>query len=236
MNKDGLIFEWPGRHHLHLLLPVAVLGAILVHLALFFLFSISYPRPDQGAVNSPEVFVVLPGSAGFARLAALLDSEDPSVFAPARGLPAAESLRADYTPQYALAKAALEPLPEPTSSPVRRRPAFGPVSLRLGEPPERPTPGSPPSMRLAASGVLATRIPSLPSEPSLWPASGTNPGPVEFLAVVRPDGSIAHLFPQQSSGSEEFDRRALDAVRQLKFAPGSSNPAWGILTLEWGTP
>ncbi len=236
MNRDGLIFEWPGRHHLHFLLPVAVLAAIMVHLALFFLFSITYPRPDSGAVNSAEVYVMLPGSAGSARLAALLDSEDPSVFAPGRGLPLPESRRATYTPQYASAKADLEPLPASSEAPARIAPAFGPVPLRLGEASPPPIPERPPSMRLAASGDLATRAPAFPSQPSLWPAPGSNPGPVEFLAAVRPDGSIAHLFPQQSSGSEEFDQRAEKLVRTLKFTPGSGGPAWGILTLEWGKP
>lgn len=237
MSKDGLIFLWPGRHHLHLLLPLAVLAAIAVHMALFFLFSIIYPRPDSGAVNAAEVFVVLPGSAESARLAALLESGDPSIFAPGRGLPVPESRRAGYTPQYASAEALIEPLPALAGPPVHVSPTFAPVPFRLAETLRPPGPVRPPSLRWSASEGLAART-ILPASPQadLWPDPGSNPAPVGFLASVRPDGSIAHLFPQRGSGSEDFDKKAADVARRLKFSPAHGEETWGMLTLEWGAP
>lgn len=238
MTKHGLIFDWPGRHHLHLLLPATILVAFAAHAGLFFLFSIIYPRPDAGAINARSVFIVLPGTKESARLSVLLESADPSVMAPGRGLPTAGAIAGvEYTPRYAEASPLLEGMPATDSRTTLPPMATGPVMGKAGRRAAAGATASPAITKLRADGGLAARLPELPEKlKSLSPADGTLPEAATFLVGVRPDGTVAHLFPQQGSGSPEFDQQSAAVVRSLRFLPGTEDPAWGILTLEWGAP
>jgi hypothetical protein len=236
MTKDGLLFDWPGRHHLHLLLPATLLAAIAAHAGLFFLFSIIYPRPDAGAIDSRSVYIVLPGSEESARLSALLESSDPSVFAPGRGLPTGGEMAAvEYTPHYETAKPMVEEMPVTVPRPPRLPLSTGPVpGSSIHRSPIKAS-SVPTTTKLRADERLTPRLPELPQAlKSLHPTEGTFPASATFLVAIRPEGTVAHVFPQQGSGSAEWDQRAADLVRSLRFLPGTEDPAWGILTLEWG--
>jgi len=233
--KDGLIFDWPGRHHLHLLLPAAVVAALAIHAGLFFLFSIIYPRPQSAAMDAAQVFFIPPGSAESSRLSALLQSEDPAVFAPGRGLPLTGGIPpVEYTPQYDTVKPVLDGLPAVTTEPELARPRTMPVPFVAVDAPHREVPPATPFVRLTATGSLAGRVPGLPSESSLSPEAGLVPGRAVFLAAVRPDGSVAHVFSQQSSGNDGVDRKAAASLRGLRFSGGSGDLEWGFVTFEWG--
>lgn len=238
MTKDRLIFDWPGRHHLHLLLPAALLAAVAAHAGFFFLFSIIYPRPEAGAIDSTSVFIVLPGSGDSARLAALLESADPSVFAPGRGLSAGGGIPAvKYTPHYATAEPVVEELPAVAPKNATPPISTGPVPGRVIRPAPITGPAARSTSKLRAGDTLSHRLPELTEAlKSLRPADGTFPGPATFFVAVRPDGTVAHIFPQQGSGNDTFDRRAAGVVRSLRFLPGPGDPAWGVLTVEWGEP
>lgn len=230
----NLIFDWPGRHHLHLLLPVAIVAAIAVHAGLFFLFSIIYPRPESTTIDAAKVFLVPPGSAEWPRLSALLQSEDPAVFAPGRGLPlSGDPSPVEYTPQYDTVKPVLDDLPAVTSEPEIARPSARPVPVLAGNAPHRETPPATPFVRLTATGPLANRVPDLSPDSGLYPEDGFTPGKAVFLAAVRPDGSVAHVFSQQSSGNDGIDRKVADALRGLRFSGGSGGTEWGFVTFEW---
>jgi len=234
--KDSLIFEWPGRHHLHPLLPAALAAAALLHAGLFFLFSIVYPRQESGGVDTARVFYVVAGSPEFASLSALLKSADPAVFAPGRGLPLADvSASGDYTPQYDTAHMVLDPLPEAPAVVPGLLSAPGPVPV-IGRAEARRANDTLPAVSLTATGGLAGRVPVLPPDAGLQPPAGSNPGSAVFLAAVRSDGSVAHLFPQQSSGNEELDRRSAGILRGIRFSKGSDNQAWGVVSFQWGLP
>ena len=84
--KETLIFEWPERHHLHLMLPVTVVFAAALHVGLFFVFSIIYPRAENSALDPAQIYFIPPGNEAAGRLQGLLRSADPAVFAPGRGL------------------------------------------------------------------------------------------------------------------------------------------------------
>ncbi|MEI6034473.1 MAG: hypothetical protein WCS65_09365 [Verrucomicrobiae bacterium] len=233
--KAGFIFYWPGRHHLHLILPAALTAAAMIHAGLFFLFSIIYPRQEAGTVDSARVYCAPAGSAESARLAALLESADPAVFAPGRGLPLADiATSGNYAPQYNAARVALDPLPAspPATSMFFPASAPAPVFLQAGARQANRAPL--PFVRLAATGSLASRMPDLPPDSRLLPPSGSNPGTAAFLAAVRGDGTVAHLFFQQSSGDEALDKKSAEVLRGIRFANGPDSTAWGGVTFQWG--
>jgi hypothetical protein len=232
--KDQLIFEWPGRHHLHLLLPATIVLAAILHAGLFFVFSIIHPRPEGARIDPAQVCCIPPGSADAARLEGLLRSSDPAVFAPGRGLdlPGLPAPVA-YVPRYTSDKPELAPLPRPISN---TRPQFaGPVPAWR----EFPKPaGATPSLsltRLVSDGALSARIPALP-EGTFFPIpGGFDPEPAVFLVALGENGQASHIFQQHSSGNSLLDLKAAGLLRGLKFSPDPSGTAWGFVTFQWGT-
>lgn len=234
--KAALIFAWPGRHQLHLLLPLTILAAAILHAGLFFVFSIIYPRPENSGPDPAQIFFIMPGSADASRLEGVIRSSDPAVFAPGRGLDLPEPVPpVTYTPQYASDKPLLDPLP-PDAKSDAPLPAFsGPVPVRRdrakasGLPPARvPT-------KLTSADSLAGRLPALPENSVFSIPQGFDPEPAVFLVSVRGDGRVSHLFQQHSSGNAALDLRAAGVLRGLKFAPGPEPDSWGFVTFQWGT-
>jgi hypothetical protein len=234
--KDSLIFEWPGRHHLHLLLPAAIVFAAILHAGLFFAFSIIYPRPRNAGPDPAQIFFVPPGSADAARLEGLLRSSDPAVFGPGRGLDLPEPFPpVAYVPRYASDKPVLDPLPR-LKKPDLSRPAFaGPVPVVRGNQKSAVVPTAPAPTRLVADGALDARIPPLP-EGTVFPVPrGFDPEPAVFLVDVREDGRAAHVFLQHGSGNSLLDIKAASLLRKLAFAPDPAGDSWGFVTFQWGT-
>ena len=233
--KDSLIFEWPGRHHLHLMLPAGILLAAILHAGLFFLFSITYPHAENAGPDQAQIYFIPPGTADAARLEGLLRSSDPAVFAPGRGLDLPEPFPpVAYVPRYASDKPVLDPLPHFKKSDFPQ-PAFaGPVPVR----PENQKPAVvsplPSPTELVATGTLSSRIPALP-EGTVFPVpQGFDPEPAVFLVAVRGDGRAAHVFQQHSSGNSSLDLKAASLLRKLIFAPDPSGGAGGFVTFQWG--
>ena len=232
--KDQLIFEWPGRHHLHLMLPVTILLAAILHAGLFFVFSIIYPHPEGARLDPAQVCYIPPGSPDAARLEGVLRSSDPAVFAPGRGLdlPSLPPPVA-YVPRYTSDKPKLDPLPRITNS--TRTQFAGPVPVQ-GE--GRKPAAAPPSLsltRLVSDQALSARIPALP-EGTVFPIpGGFDPEPAVFLVALRENGQASHVFQQHSSGNSLLDLKAADLLRGLKFSPVPSGTAWGFVTFQWGT-
>ncbi len=233
--RDSLIFEWPGRHHLHLLLPLTILLAALLHAGLFFVFSIIYPRPENTALEPAQVYFISPGSEDAARLEMLMHSSDSAVFAPGRGLDLPEPVPpVAYTPQYDSDKPALAPLPAPERA-LTQAPLFsGPVPLG-GKKPKATSPAAAPApTKLISSDTLAGRIPSLPEGIVFQIPLGVDPEPAVFLVAVRGDGRTSHVFPQHSSGDASLDLRAAAVLRGLIFSPDPAGESWGFVTFQWG--
>ena len=233
--KDSLIFEWPGRHHLHLLLPAAIVFAAILHAGLFFAFSIIYPHPRNAGPDPAQIYFVPPGTADAERLEGLLRSSDPAVFAPGRGLDLPEPFPpVAYVPRYASDKPVLDPLPRLKKSDLPR-PAFaGPVPVvRESQKPAAASP-APAATRLVAAGALDARIPALP-EGTVFPVpKGFDPEPAFFLVDVREDGRVAHVFLQRSSGNSSLDLKAASLLRKRAFAPDPAGDSWGFVTFQWG--
>lgn len=234
--KDTFIFEWPGRHHLHLMLPFCLALAFLLHAGLFFLFAIIYPRPQNHGPDPAQIYFITPGAPDAARLEGLLRSSDPAVFAPGRGLGLPEPVPPSrHVPQYASDRPQLDPLPGGTNPFTPRSQLAGPVPFS-GKPSGNATPDrlSTPT-RLVSFDALSARIPPLP-EGTVFPGpGGRDPEPAEFLISLGPDGRTAHIFKQHSSGDAALDLQAAQILRSLKFAPGPAGESWGVVVFEWGS-
>lgn len=232
--KDTLIFEWPGRHHLHLMLPVTILLAASLHVGLFFVFSIIYPRPESARIDPAQVCYIPPGSADAVRLEGLLRSSDPAVFAPGRGLDLPElPPPVAYIPRYTSDRPTLDPLPRFINT---ARPQFdGPVPVRkesLKPAAEEPLPSL---TRLVSTDAISSRIPALPEGTVFAIPQGFDPEPAAFLVALAGDGRVTHVFQQHSSGNSLLDLKAAGILRGLKFAPDPSGVSWGFVAFQWGT-
>ena len=234
--KDSLIFEWPGRHHLHLMLPAAIVLAAILHAGLFFVFSIIYPHPRNAGPDPVQIYFVPPGAPDAARLEGLLRSSDPAVFAPGRGLDLPEPFPpVAYVPRYASDKPVLDPLPRLKKTGLPH-PAFaGPVPFVQEKLKSAAASPGTSSTRLVATDALSARITALP-EGTVFPVPrGFDPEPAVFLVDVREDGRAAHVFLQHSSGNSLLDLKAASLLRKLAFAPDRSGDSWGLVTFQWGT-
>ncbi len=233
--RESLIFEWPGRHQLHLLLPFTILVAAILHAGMFFVFSIVYPRPENSGPEPAQVYFITPGTPDAGRLEGLLKSSDPAVFAPGRGLDLPDPVPpVAYTPQYRSNKPELAPLPAIADIRKPSLPAAGPVPMRKRVSPTVAS-SAPAPTTLLASQALSGRLPSLPDGLVFPIPQGFDPEPAVFLVAVGPDGRVSHIFLQHSSGNTALDLQASTLLRKSRFSPAASGEAWDFVSFQWGT-
>ena len=234
--KSTLIFEWPERHHLHLMLPVTVLFAAALHVGLFFVFTIIYPHPENSALDPAQIYFIPPGNEAAGRLQGLLRYADPAVFAPGRGLDLPEPVPpVAYVPSYTSDKPVLDPLPRPGKAGLQQVPVSGPVPVPRAIPGVPATPIPTPTRLVSTDEALAARLPELPEGVVFLVPQGFDPEPLVFLVSVEGDGRMVHLFLQHSSGNSSLDAKASALLRGLKFAPGTPDGSWGFVTFQWGS-
>lgn len=237
MKTADLVFDWPHRHRIHLLLPVAIIAAAVAHIAVFFVFSVAYPRPESEGPKPARLFFAPPGDPAMAPLAGFLASSDPALFAPGRGLPRSEALAAvDHIPEFESSKPELvTTLPR-----IRIEKSPGPVfdgPLEIPAPPRRQPPPAPPlPTRIIAETPLASRLPQ-PVESQI-PAPSRQTADLVFLAGVAPDGTVQYLFAESAMASgDSLESAAAEFLRALRFTPSDSmETEWGFLRVRWGTP
>ncbi|MDX2080645.1 MAG: hypothetical protein SFU53_07660 [Terrimicrobiaceae bacterium] len=231
-KRVGLLFEWPGRHHVQVLLPLGIVVAAAAHAAVFLLFSIVYPPAQANGPDAVQANFVLPGTAEAGRVRAILSIQDPTLFAPGRGLPESSLAKAEYRPGFASEAPPLEsPGPRSPATPASPR-TLGIVAV------EAPAAASAletrrPETGLLAFGALRDRLPeSFRGE--FAAAAGFVPAPTRFLLGVRPDGSVAHVFLQESSGNASLDAAASRELGQSTFAAGGDRIVWDVVKVNWG--
>ena len=233
--KEALIFEWQGRHHLHLMLPVTIVLAGILHAGLFFAFSILYPRPENTGPNPAQFFFIPAGSPDATRLHALLRSSDPAVFAPGLGLDLPDPFPpVAYVPRYVSDQPALVSLPPAAKTDFPASAPAGPVVIRDRNPKSAPLDQVPAPTKLVGSGLLAKRTPLLPKDTVFMVAPGFDPEPAVFLVSVRADGQVGHIFQQHGSGDAALDAKATNLLRWNRFSPVPSGSEWGFVTFQWG--
>lgn len=237
-EKPPLLFDWPERHHLHLFFPLALAFAAALHFASFFLFQISYPAVQARPLRTAEAYFLSPQSPAAAKLAPLIGASDPALFSPSQssGRPNWDLSEAGYTASFDETKPQFAEWPETAGD--EARPQFWkpqPVNAGAGARPEaKSAPGANTVIRLG--GELAERSFESSSSPVYHALPKQSLKPVQFLVAVSPEGRALHVFRLiQSSGNEQLDKTASQALLQGKFSPGPGNsPAWGTVTFHWG--
>lgn len=238
------LFAWPSRHNIHIALPLFILLALILHVAGFMVFRVSYPRSHGSPERSAEVYFLRPGTPAATRLAPILAASDPALFSPGE-LSEREAWAVPETPYVAnfdLNRPSLDPLP------AEGRPAILPYSFA----------GSPVTLPRQQAAIKPTKIPGLPTfirlegdlkDRSIIPPKDSKFAstltremtPTSFLVAVSPDGLPLHIFPVQvlsrsTSGHEILDQDALRYLAGSRFSPlpGTTEPAWGTVVFQWG--
>ncbi len=237
MKSAELLFKWPHRHRIHLLLPAMLILAALAHGGIFFLFSVANPPVNADGLNTARVYFLGEGSPEFAQLESTLASNDPALFAPRHASSAYRESIATYVPQYASAKTALLNMPPPMKTVKISSPVPAPVPVTKPQRQHAATATRIDSNRLSASPELASRLPRVP-EGILLPKA-PSPDALEsasFFVGIRSDGTVAHILPDRSSGDTDMDNQALQILKSLRFAPADDMPlAWGFVDFHFGS-
>ena len=237
MNTPALLFKWPHRHRIHLILPTMLVLAALAHGGIFFMFSVAKPQVKADGIRPARVYFLGENNPALAQLETTLASNDPALFAPRHDGSSRESI-AVYNPQYASAKTALLNMPPRRKTDDDASPASVPVAI--SKPPRQRNASSirQDSNSFTASPELAERLPEPPRE-ILRPGK-TNTDSLEsgsFFMGIRSDGTVAHILPSRSSGNTDLDLQALQVLKSLRFAPAENIPlAWGFVNLHFGAP
>ena len=236
MKTPLLTFDWPVRHRIHLLLPLAVLIAALIHTAIFFLFSVKYPVSRSDGPNQARLYFLPHSSPEYSRIESALYSSDPALFAPSRGLPELGDLpSADYNPQYE--KTVLEWAEPPLG--IRKHPRDrifkGPVCIPLQKLSNTASHPSQPT-RMRASTEISARLPVTSATPKFQTKSSLPLETATFMIALSPEGQVLYSIPDKSSGDSGLDRAAMAFLRTLRFLP-SEKPgiAWGFVEFQWGS-
>ncbi len=233
------LFDWPSRHNVHLALPLMIIVSLGLHVAGMVVFQIAPSNARPVTRKSAEVYFLSPGSPAALRLAPVLAGSDPALYSPGR-LYGRETWRlpeTTYLPSFDASGLLLEPPPTapelPLLPPVS---STGPVAAAFPVTP-RPAALQPgPSTTARPGGALAER-PLTPPPDFRFPDLPRGLAPATFLVAAAPDGRLLHLFPQDSSGNETFDRATLRYLAGSRFAPADGDlPVWGTVTFHWGVP
>lgn len=236
MKKTLLTFDWPTRHRIHLLLPLALLIAALLHGAIFFLFSVKYPISRSDGPNQARLYFLPDSSPEYFRIEAALYSSDPALFAPGRGLPELEALPSvTYTPQYGNTNLELEELPVGQLKPLAERAFKGPVQIpHLKKP--KPTAQPPHPTRIIASYEIQARFQEPLDTPKFQIRSTMPLETATFMIALSPEGQVLHAIPDKTSGDSVLDDAAMSYLRMLRFLPSQKpDTTWGFIEFRWGS-
>lgn len=237
MKSPALVFKWPNRHRIHLLLPAMLILAALAHAGIFFLFSVANPPLQADALRPARAYFLTEGSPELAQLESTLASNDPALFAPLHGSSTHREPVATYTPQYASAKNALLSMPPRPKTSDTPPPQSGAVPL--AKPWSMPVTAikKTTSNRLTASNELASRLPNPPRDDLVRREAKSNAvDSASFFVGITSDGTIAHILPNRSSGDADLDLETLQALKSVRFAPAENAPiTWGFVHFQLGT-
>ena len=237
MKNTPLIFDWPARHRIHLLLPAMLVLAALAHGSIFFLFTVAYPKGKPDTLKPAQLFFLPEGSPQKRQVEGLLLSSDPSLFAPGRGMPREESFfSTTYTPQFSSENIALLPLtrkaealPSAHIPSLRREVKLPAPSSQKPEAVTRPA-------RLQSGMALADRLPALSSTPLVSLSASAPLEAATFLIGVDSDGHVDFLVLEKSSGDPTIDGDLMRLLRGLRFAKAEkSGIVWDFLEFHWGS-
>ena len=240
-----LLFEWPIRQAPRLTLPLCIVLAALVQMAMVVIFSVSYEAPVAKLKLSPRFYFLPADSSASRQLGPWLDANDPALFFPGRATASAfpPPPPLQYRPSYEEPPPPLRPLPEqeppllepPPPVPLgtleeafRRRATTPPLPMVKQEPDAPSAPLASPVRWLdeLAARVFATGYPAeLPSR-----ISATKPS--LYQVQVGPEGVPMHGTLIDSSGNAEADEAGCIWIMASRFQPAGS-ASWGRVLIFW---
>lgn len=232
------LFDWPTRHHVHLVLPLMLIVSFGLHAVGVVVFRASHPRSQPSPERPAQIWFLPPGSPEAAKVMPMLEASDPALFSPGQISARDITSRPDtaYVPSFDSESPALAPMPPEAKtvlSPV------GPVIAGIRPESRKRTP--PPKQpgivtMLKPGGGLAGREVALPADAAFQALARQDLLPLEFLVSVSPQGRPLYLFPMNTSGNESIDREALQVLARARFSSSAdeSDPVWGTATFFWG--
>lgn len=235
MKSAELLFKWPHRHRIHLLLPAALILAALAHAGIFFLFSVANPPVKADGIHPAHIYFLPVNSPELARLESTLASNDPALFAPRHESPIHTEFQATHIPQYASSRTALLNMPPRNKQETTPSEPWGPVAIRKPRTPKLPESKPAFSPRLTSSPELATRLPEIPAGIHSQKNFPDSLETISFFVGIASDGTVAHIVPNSSSGDPACDIQTLQFVKSLRFIPRMEMPIqWGFLNFRLG--
>jgi len=235
-QTSRLVFPWPRQHDLHLLLPVMIGLALVLHIGALLLFQLIYPRATTGEPASARVLVPGPQTPGWENTRVWVEAADPSIFAATRPEEPLGSLQSPrpFIPSYMQSSLQLR-LPEDSALEL--------PSLRLGQmhpiveswkPPRissEPSTQPPANIaRFVVNGEPSRSIslpPDFPEQPNGLPTS-----PAIYLVRYGEDGAVRSLFLQSASGSSSWDSWSGDALYREKFNMPANSAGWAWISVH----
>ena len=248
-----LLFEWPIRQAPRLTLPLCILLAAVVQTAVVVIFSISYEAPAVKLALAPRFYFLPPDSASARQLAAWLDGNDPSLFAPGRATASAlPPPPLKYRPSYEEPPPPLLPLPDRGGQ--QMEPPFPPSPFSASMPPgtesggvlRKSSPSPAPVAQNAMSAMSAGDAPVVRWLDELETrrpvgTGGTPPSPAPRMAATKPslyqmsvgnEGIPMHCILTDSSGNAEADEAGRIWIMSCRFQPAGT-PSWGRVLIPW---
>jgi len=227
------IFDWdrPRWNGRLLLLIVVSLG---LHFAGLYIFHIVYPSTTVLPPPAAQVSVLNPQNPQDRRLLDWVELNDPAaISAPKVDDSLVTKLVPNYRPTFSdetpavqgsqnTAPAQEAPTPSlftPDNQPFRQaRPASTEAKVRF-------------TSHFQFGSALQNRQ---PVGPDGLPASQRLYEPTTFFVGVGKKGDVEYAFLWRTSGNDQLDHQAEEAVKQLRFQPSGSE-TWGTVSLHWGT-
>jgi TonB family protein len=227
------IFDWdrPRWNGRLLWLIVVSLG---LHFAGLYIFHIVYPSTTALPPPAAQVSVLNPQNPQDRRLLDWVELNDPAaISAPKVDDSLVTKLVPNYRPTFSDETPAVQgsqntaPAQEaPTPSlftpdnlfPRQARPASTEAKVRF-------------TSHFEFGSALQNRQPVVPEG---LPASPRLYEPTTFFVGVSKKGDVEYAFLWRSSGNDQLDHQAEEAVKHLRFQPSGSE-TWGTVSLHWGT-
>ena len=232
-SLQNSIFDWdrPRWNGRLLWLIVFSLG---LHFAGLYVFHVVYPSTTSLPPPAAQVSVLNPQNPQDRRLLDWVDLNDPSAISAPK---VDDSLMAKLVPRY-------RPTFSDETPEIRKNQAGAPA--QEAAPPSlftpdnlfprqvHPAPVEPKISfvsHLEFGSALESRQPSVPEG---LPASRRPWDPTTLFAGISREGEVKYLFLLRSSGNDQLDRLAEEAVKRLKFQAANTE-TWDTISLHWGT-
>ena len=242
--KSGLTFHWPDYRKVSFALPGFILLSVVMHGVAFTLFQVVYPA--SGMLRPPPVGVTLltPSNEENRALLKWIAARDPALASKPQEVIPPGLLDLQYEPSFA----ELYTEPKPAELPAENIgvPSIMDSQALIATLAHNGKDGSPQggavaqSTQMRVSEGLSTRVAKgadgIGKQPkfSFQFKSTVSLEPAQFLVGVNPEGKVAYVFLQRSSGEPKMDREAESLVAKTHFEAGPDTN-WGMICFCWGS-